>query len=82
MDDVSLHFCCLLCFVCLFQFIGCYLVVEYRLKPGLDSGLWTLDSGPWTLQESSILSPESRVYSPESILVLFYSLVVVKLAKQ
>ena len=45
MDDVSLHFCCLLCFVCLFQFIGCYLVVEYRLKAGLDSGLWTLDPG-------------------------------------
>ena len=54
MDDVSLHFCCLLCFVCLFQFIGCYLVVEYRLKAGLDSGLWTLDS-------TRVQYPESRV---------------------
>ena len=60
MDDVSLHFCCLLCFVCLFHFIGCYLVAEYRLKSGLDSGLWTLD------RVCSIQSPESRVYSPES----------------
>ena len=60
MDDVSLHFCCLLCFVCLFQFIGCYLVVEYRLKPGLDSGLWTLDPGLYK-------SPVSRVQSPGSI---------------
>ena len=52
MDDVSLFF------VCLFHVIGFYLVVEYRLKPGLDSGLWTLDPGLYE-------SPESRVYSPE-----------------
>ena len=64
MDDVSLHFCCLLCFVCLFQFFGCYLVVEYRLKPGLDSGLWTLDSGLYKSPVSRVQSPGSIVQSP------------------
>ena len=73
MDDVSLHFCCLLCFVCLFHFIGCYLVAEYRLKSGLDSGLWT-EYAVYRVQ-----SPGSIVQSP--VQILFYALVVVKLAK-